>query len=418
MDILRIGGGRRLSGEVRLTAAKNAVLPIMAAALMAEGPVTLHDVPRMTDIDSMARILGALGCVVTRRERTLMIDPGSATGTVLEGKLPTQLRSSIFLLGPLLSRFRKAEAVYPGGCAIGKRPIDLHLKGLAALGAKVTESDGRVRIDGGSMHAADYALSIPSVGATENLMMAMVRLSGTSRIFNAAREPEIVDLAGFLNSMGARISGAGSAEIRIEGVKKLSGISYTPIPDRIVGGTMLCAAAITGGEILLKNACAAHLGAVIRVMRNMGMEIECGRSAIRIRTKGTLLAQSIATAPFPGFPTDLQAPMMAVLCRTEGLSRITEQMFENRFQQVDQLRRMGAEICLCDRTALIQGSRLHGANLEARDLRCGAALVLAALGAEGSSEVRGVGLIDRGYERLEAQIAALGGDIRRIRRPE
>ena len=413
MEILRIKGGRRLSGEIRLTAAKNAVLPIMAAALMAASPVMLENVPQMADIDAMSGILRALGCRVKREQRKMIIDPSAVSCAALDGELPTRLRSSIFALGPLLGRFRRAEAVYPGGCAIGKRPIDLHLKGLAALGAKVCEEDGRVRIDGRYMRADDVRLAFPSVGATENLMMAAVLLPGESRIFGAAREPEIVDLAGFLNAMGARICGAGTDEIRIEGVRRLNGIEYRPIPDRIVAGTLLSAGAITGGSVLVKDARAAHMQAVLSALQKMGASVCAENGGLRVNAALPLKPVTLSTAPFPGFPTDMQAPLMALACRAQGESRITETLFENRFQQVEPLRRMGADIRLAHRTAIIRGGRLYGAQVEARDLRCGAALALAALAAEGESELSGVHLIDRGYERLEEQLSALGADVRR-----
>lgn len=415
MEILRVNGGRRLSGTIRLTAAKNAVLPIMAAALMADSPVTLHDVPCMADIDSMGRILSSLGCAVQRHGCVLKIDPSAAGGTVLDGELPTQLRSSIFLLGPLLSRYRRAEAVYPGGCAIGKRPIDLHLNGLAALGARVTEAEGRVRIDGDGMKPACVQLDFPSVGATENLMMAAAQLPGESCIHNAAREPEIVDLANFLNAMGARIWGAGGDTIWIQGVQRLCGVEYRPIPDRIVCGTLLAAAAITRGEIAVQNARPEHMTAVMGVLRQAGAWLDICGDALLLRADERVRPVRFTTAPFPGFPTDMQAPMMAIACTAQGESYITETLFENRFQQVEPLRSMGAQIQLSQRTALVRGTRLHGARVEARDLRCGAALVLAALAAEGESEVRGVPLIDRGYERLEEQLAQLGADIWRCR---
>lgn len=413
VEILRINGGRRLSGRIRLTAAKNAVLPIMAAALLAEEPVALLDVPHMADIETMACVLQSLGCSVAWQGRTLLIDASTAVRAVLDGELPTRLRSSIFALGPLLGRFRRAEAVYPGGCAIGKRPIDLHLNGLAALGARVQEEGEAVHIDGRGMHAADVHLAFPSVGATENLMMAAVLLPGESRIIGAAREPEIVDLAGFLNAMGARIRGAGANIISIEGVGKLHGAEYRPIPDRIVAGTLLAAGAITGGTVEIENARMAHMQAVIAALADMGARIVPAESGLRLSAALPLRPVRVSTAPFPGFPTDMQAPLMALACRAQGESRITETMFENRFQHVEMLRKMGADICMAHRTAIIRGGRLHGASVEARDLRCGAALVLAALAAEGESEVAGVKLIDRGYEHLELQLCALGADIRR-----
>ena len=414
MEILRVNGGRRLSGEARLMAAKNAVLPIMAAALMADAPVTLTDVPRMGDIDSMSRVLEALGCRVERREQALSIDARDATGGCLSGELTHRLRSSIFMLGPLLGRFRRAEAAYPGGCAIGKRPIDMHLGGLAALGARVTEHDGLVSIDGGNMCAGKVHLPFPSVGATENVMMAAALLSGESHIFNAAREPEIVDLAGFLNALGADVRGAGTGCISICGVRRLGGAVYRPIPDRIVAGTLLAAAAVSGGTILLHGARAEHMEAVLAALRQMGVRVEASGDGIRMAAALPLKPVRVVTGPFPGFPTDMQAPLMALACRARGESSITETMFENRFQHVEPLRAMGAQIRLDQRTARVLGGEMRGCDVTARDLRCGAALVVAALGAEGQTDVSGVELIDRGYERLEEQLNALGADVLRI----
>lgn len=418
LEILRISGGRRLSGEVRLTAAKNAVLPIMAAALLADGPVTLMDVPHMADIERMGCILQKLGCGVRREAGTLSIDPRTLRGCALDGDPARQLRSSIFLLGPLLSCFGRAEAPYPGGCAIGERPVDLHLSGLSALGAAIDESGGRICVDGRDMRAARFELKFPSVGATENLMMAMAKLPGESRIVNAAREPEVADLAAFLNAMGARIRGAGGGEIAVEGVRRLRGIEYTPIPDRIVGGTLLCAAAVTGGEILLQNAQKAHMAALIDCLGRMGAEASAAQNGLYLRACGALRPVRVKTAPFPGFPTDLQAPVMALACTAQGESRLEETLFENRFWHVSQLRKMGARIQLEGRTARVTGGRLHGAAMEAKDLRCGAALALAALAAEGVSEVSGVEMIDRGYDDFAGMLGSLGADVRRIRRKD
>ncbi|MDO4356674.1 MAG: UDP-N-acetylglucosamine 1-carboxyvinyltransferase [Clostridia bacterium] len=417
MEILRVNGGRRLSGEAQLTAAKNAVLPIMAAALMAGAPVTLLNVPEMGDIDNMSRILEALGCRVERRGRELYIDARAAREGSLNGELSRRLRSSIFMLGPLLGRFRRAEAAYPGGCAIGKRPIDMHLSGLAALGARVSEANGLVQIDGGGMHAGDVRLPFPSVGATENVMMAAVLLPGESRIFNAAREPEIVDLAGFLNALGARVRGAGTEQISIDGVKRLDGAEYRPIPDRIVAGTLLAAAAITGGSVALPGARAEHMEAVLQALSRMGVSVRRTAAGVEAAAALPLRPIRVTTGPFPGFPTDMQAPLLALACRARGESCVTETLFENRFQHVEPLRAMGAQIRLEQRTACVTGGTLRGCPVVARDLRCGAALVVAALGASGQTDVGGVELIDRGYERLEDQLAALGADIRRLAVP-
>lgn len=416
MDQFLIRGGRKADGDVRVHSAKNAVLPLLAASVLTQESVFLENVPHLTDIEAMLGILKKLGC------RTAWGDEGVTVwgGTLECGDMPyelcRQIRSSIFLLGPLLARLGKAKVPFPGGCEIGLRPIDLHLKGLKMLGAHIYDGEGKLVCDGENMHAGDVYLDYPSVGATENVMMAAVCLKGVTTIHNAAREPEITDLARFLNRMGARIRGAGTQLVRIEGVEKLHGVSYRPIPDRIVAGTLLCAGAVTGGKVLLRGAKMGDLVPVVSKLRETGCDIrhEDGgillRAPERLRTFG-----EIRTNPHPGFPTDMQSQMVALACLSDGVSLVTENVFENRFAHVGDLCMMGADIRVSGRTAIIRGVKtLHGANVAAKDLRGGAALVLAALGARGVSEVSGVHYIDRGYENMETMLCRMNLDVMRV----
>ena len=416
MEAFRVEGGRRLEGTLRVDGAKNAVLPIMAAAVMAEGTVVLNDVPNITDAAHMAEILEILGCHVTRTGRIMTIDPTNIHNWEMPERLSKQIRSSIFLLGPILSRFRKATVTYPGGCEIGLRPIDLHLNGLRSLGVIITEECGQIFCDGSHMHAGDVHFDYPSVGATENVMMAAALLPGKTVIHNAAREPEIVDLQRFMNAMGAKVCGAGSQYIEIEGVSSLLGTEWTPIPDRIVAGTLLAAAAITGGEIELTNAPESDMVAVCSKLREMGCRIDETPGFLHIDAPARLTAfRQLQTQPHPGFPTDMQVQMLALLCVSEGTGVIVENVFENRFTHAADLNRMGAQVMCSGRMAVVRGvDKLCGARVTARDLRGGAALVLAGLRASGVTEVEGVTLIDRGYDALENQLTALGASIRRI----
>ena len=418
MEAFRVEGGRQLEGTLRVDGAKNAVLPIMAAAVMAEGTVTLHDVPQITDAAHMAEILAILGCSISRAGRTLTIDPAGIHGWEMPERLSKQIRSSIFLLGPILSRFRRATVTYPGGCEIGMRPIDLHLNGLRSLGVEITESGGQIHCDGSCMHAGDVHFDYPSVGATENVMMAAACLPGRTVIHNAAREPEIVDLQHFMNAMGAHVCGAGSQYIEIEGAASLHGAEWTPIPDRIVAGTLLAAAAITGGDIELTNAPESDMVAISSKLREMGCRIDEEPGFLHIAAPKRLTAfRQLQTQPHPGFPTDMQVQMLALLCTAEGTGVVVENVFENRFTHAADLNRMGAQVMCSGRMAVVHGvDRLCGARVTARDLRGGAALVLAGLRAEGVTEVEGVALIDRGYDAFEKQLAALGANISRIAR--
>ena len=416
MEGFRVLGGEKIEGQVRLQGAKNAVLPILAAALLPEGETVIRDCPDIRDVHAMAGILNQLGCRCDMEGDEVRIDSADLNRWEMPEGLSKQIRSSIFLLGPILGKLRRAAVTYPGGCEIGLRPIDLHLKGLRALGVKVQEDGGVIRCDGGEMHAGDVYFDYPSVGATENVMMAAALLPGVTTVHNAAREPEVEDLQGFLNAMGGNVRGAGTQVIQIEGVKKLRGVSYTPIPDRIVGGTLLCAAAVTGGEILLSNIRPADLMPVGDNLTEMCCRISREEEGLRLRAPRRLKAFScLQTQPHPGFPTDMQAQMLAAACTAEGTSVIVENVFENRLSHVADLCRLGADIRVSSRTAVVSGvDKLHGAAVTARDLRGGAALVIAALCAQGETVVENVSLIDRGYAKLENTLAGLGAKIERI----
>lgn len=416
MEGFLVRGGERLYGEMRIDAAKNAVLPILAAAVLCEGETVLTDCPRLGDVESMRGILQTLGCDTHWSGAGLHIRGDLLQNGEMPEHLSKRIRSSIFLLGPVLARLREATVVYPGGCEIGLRPIDLHLKGLRKMGVVIREEGGVLRCDGRNMHAADVHLDYPSVGATENVMMAAVLLRGRTVITNAAREPEIEDLQRFINLMGGCVRGAGSNTVVVEGVKKLHGGVYRPMPDRIAAGTYLCAAAITGGEILLRNARACDLRAVLEKLQEMGCALREEKDSIALAAPRRLKAfQQLQTQPYPGFPTDMQSQMLALSTVAQGASVIIENVFENRFMLAGDLRRMGADVRVTGRAALIQGvERLHSAKVSACDLRSGAALVLAGLKAEGETLITGIELIDRGYEKMEERLAQLGADVRRM----
>ena len=415
MQILRVEGGARLSGEAHVDSAKNAVLPLLAAAVMSEQPVTLLDTPNILDVENMLGILRRIGCTITREGAALTVNAAALEQDSLPQHLAKLLRSSIFMLGPMLGRMRHVTVTYPGGCEIGLRPIDLHLRGLRALGVKITEEGGLVHCDGENMRGGEVHFDYPSVGATENVMMAGALIPGKTVIHNAAREPEIEDLQRFMNACGAKVQGAGTDTIVIEGVKRLHGTIYRPIPDRIVAGTLLVAAAITGGEVDLRNAPAHDMVAQLSKLRDMGCRIdeEPGRIILRAPERLVSFGQ-LQTQPHPGFPTDMQAQMLAVSTVAEGVTLIMENVFENRFGHAIDLCRMGADVLVNNQMAVVRGvKRLYGTRVSARDLRGGAALVLAGLAAEGVTEVENVGLIDRGYAGLENMLAALGARITR-----
>ncbi|MEG2252388.1 MAG: UDP-N-acetylglucosamine 1-carboxyvinyltransferase [Clostridia bacterium] len=415
MDTLRIRGGRRLHGEWTVHSAKNAVLPIMAASILTGKPTALENCPNLSDIAYMGDILRMLGCGVQASEGALVIDPQGLCRYEMPDELAKKIRSSIFLMGPILARFRRATVTFPGGCEIGMRPIDLHLSGLKQLGVRIVEERGVIHCDGRQMRAGAVHFDYPSVGATENVMMAAVLLNGVTRLHNVAREPEIVDLQQFLNRMGAKVSGAGTHTISVEGVAELRGVCYTPMPDRIVAGTLLAAAAITGGAVKLRNVLCCDLCAVFAKLREMGCEINEQETSVTLSAPERLTAfAQLQTQPHPGFPTDMQVQMLALATIAKGTSVVVENVFENRFTHAGDLNRMGANVMVNGRMAIVQGvEALYGACVTARDLRGGAALTLAGLGARGETIVERAELIDRGYEKLEDMLSALNADVRR-----
>ncbi len=418
MGTIHIEGKRPLAGSVRASGAKNAVLPMLAATVLTKHSCLIHDAPFLKDVRVMSEILGSLGASIRHEESpqggSLWIDPSGISSFEVGEVLTREMRSSIFLMGSLLGRLGRVRVAYPGGCDLGPRPIDLHLRGLCALGARLKESHGYIEAEAPRLSGQEVHLDFPSVGATENIMMAAVLAEGVTTIRNAAKEPEIVDLQNFLNGLGARIKGAGTDVIRVEGVQELDGNEYWVIPDRIEVGTFMAAAAITGGDICIENSIPEHMDSVAAKMREAGARIDERGAAIRVRGPERLRALDLKTLPYPGFPTDMQPQMMAALCTAFGTSVITETIFESRFKHVEELRRMGAHVSVEGRTALVKGvPSLSGAVVEATNLRGGAAVVLAGLAAEGNTVVKGVCHIDRGYERLEAKLRCLGAAITR-----
>lgn len=417
MDKLVITGGNRLSGRVRISGAKNAVLPIIAAALLAQTPSTLTEIPDLDDVRTISDVLSYLGAKVTRRKAgELHIDSADVNRSEAPYELVRKMRASFLIMGPLLARRGYAKISLPGGCAIGTRPIDLHLKGFEALGAEITLGHGA--IEARAVHGLTGAriyLDFPSVGATENIMMAACLAKGQTVLENPAEEPEIVDLATYLNSMGAKIRGAGTNVIRIDGVESLHGAEHTVIPDRIEAGTYMVAAAITDGDVTLDNVVVEHLKPVIAKLKEAGVGIEEGEDSVRVWGTGRRRAVDIKTLPYPGFPTDMQAQFMALMTVTSGTSIITETVFENRFMHVDELKRMGANIKIEGRSAVVEGvPNLTGCPVKATDLRAGAALVIAGLVAEGQTEIGCIHHIDRGYEDLVGKFRQLGAQIERV----
>ncbi len=415
MDRILIRGGAPLRGQVHIRGSKNSTLPLMAACILAEAPCELHNVPCLHDVFTMDKLLSAMGMTIEFTGRYLTLDASDMGEPLAPYDLVRKMRASFFVLGPLLARYGQAKVSLPGGCAIGTRPVDIHLKGLEALGAHVSIEDGYV-LAKGPLKGADITLDFPSVGATENLMMAATRADGVTRISNAAREPEIADLGHFLNSLGAQISGAGTDLITIVGVDELGGGQHTVIPDRVEAGTFLLAGLATHGDVTAQNANADHLSSFLNKLRGTGGEIEIHANRIRVAAPNGLRAVDVTTQPYPGFPTDLQAQMMAMLCVAEGASVIKETVFENRFMQVGELVRMGADIEVDSNAAVVRGvNNLRGAPVMASDLRASAALIVAGLSAtKGETAIHRVYHIDRGYERIEERLSALGADIERI----
>jgi UDP-N-acetylglucosamine 1-carboxyvinyltransferase len=415
VDAFEIRGGRPLVGETEVYGAKNAALPILAATVMAEDTCVVDGVPDLEDVKVMIDILRLLGAKVERSGDAVTVHPQDISSTNVPAAHMRKMRSSIFLMGPLLARFGEVRVSKPGGCVIGQRPIDFHLRGMRALGAQVEEQHGSVRCTASRLFGTSITLDFPSVGATENLIMAAALADGVTVIENAAREPEIVDLANFLNSCGADIRGAGEDTIYVQGVHHLHGARYKIIPDRIVAGTILIAAAVTRGRVTLAHANPAHLGALLAKLRETGVRVDAGRDIITVESSAKLQAVDVRTAPYPGFPTDLQAPFMAALTVAEGTSVIRENVFEARFKHVTELCRMGADVSVDLHTAVVRGvDKLSAAPVEATDLRGGAALVIAGLIAEGTTRVEGLHHVDRGYQQFDVYLRDLGADITRV----
>jgi UDP-N-acetylglucosamine 1-carboxyvinyltransferase len=412
---LRIEGGVPLKGEVAVSAAKNAALPAMAAALLTSGSVTLANVPDLGDIRTMLNLLQTLGAGVTRRGREATLTVERITSDLAPYELVSTMRASVLVLGPLVARHGSARVALPGGCAIGVRPIDQHLKGLAALGADIAIENGYVVARARRLEGARIATDLVTVTGTENLMMAAALAEGTTVIENAAREPEVGDLATLLTAMGARLHGVGTDRIEIEGVRELHGAVHRVVPDRIEAGTLLVAGAITGGDVRVTDMVPAHLAAVLTKLEECGLAVEVGPSWVRVRAGGRPRPTDIVTSPFPGFPTDMQAQLMTLLGLADGQSKLTETIFENRYMHVAELARMGARITTEGSVAIIRGVRAYqGAPVMASDLRASAALVLAGVAARGCTEVSRIYHLDRGYERLESKLGALGARIERL----
>jgi len=417
VDKLQIRGGVALDGEVRISGAKNATLPILAGALLADGPVTIGNVPHLQDVTTMIELLGRMGASVTVDERMrIEVDPRTTRETFAPYELVKTMRAAILVLGPLVARYGAADVSLPGGCAIGARPVNIHVAGLQAMGAEVHIENGYIKARAGRLRGARIVLETVTVTGTENLMMAAVLAEGRTILENAAREPEIVDLALFLNAMGARVSGQGTDTIVIDGVTSLHGASYDVLPDRIEAGTYLVAGAITGGRVRARGACAEHLDAVLAKLEEAGATVTRGDNFIEVDMRGRRpRAVDIRTAPHPGFPTDMQAQFAALNTVAEGVGTIVETIFENRFMHMLEMRRMGAEIRLEGNTAIIKGvARLTAAPVMATDLRASASLVLAGLVADGTTEIERIYHIDRGYECIEEKLQGLGAQIRRI----
>ncbi|HEY4600810.1 MAG TPA: UDP-N-acetylglucosamine 1-carboxyvinyltransferase [Cerasibacillus sp.] len=417
MEKIIVKGGKVLNGTVKVEGAKNAVLPVLAASLLpSKGTSIIHGVPVLADVYTINEVLRNLHADVTFENNTVTVDASKRLLTEAPFEYVRQMRASVLVLGPLLSRYGHAKVAMPGGCAIGSRPIDLHLKGFEAMGAEIHVGNGYVeaKVDG-RLKGAKIYLDMPSVGATENIIMAAALAEGQTIIENCAKEPEIIDLANFLNKMGAKIVGAGTETIRIDGVEELHGAEHTVIPDRIEAGTFMVAAAITGGNVFVENAMSEHLRPVIAKLREMGVTVHEKDNGIQVIGTGQLKATDIKTLPYPGFPTDMQSQMMALMLCAEGTSVITETVFENRFMHVEEFRRMNAQMKIEGRSVIIEGpSKLQGAEVAATDLRAAAALILAGLAAENYTRVTELKHLDRGYVDFVEKLSALGADIVRV----
>lgn len=418
MSVYVVNGGRTLSGEVKVQGSKNSALPILAATLLCGGECVLYNCPRLSDVEASLAILRYIGCKARREDSTLIVDTGSVTRCEIPPELMHRMRSSIIFLGAMIARFDRVRMSFPGGCELGPRPIDLHLSALREMGVIINEEHGELdcRLDD-CLHGADISLPIPSVGATENIMIAAASAEGVTTISNAAREPEIVDLADFLNACGAKINGAGGSTVVIEGTDDLRPACHAIIPDRIVAATLMSAAAVTGSDISFTGIIPSHLESVLPVFRDSGCEIDiknggrlCFSAPYRLNAP-----KLIRTMPYPGFPTDAQAPVMSMSSVADGMTVFVENMFLSRYSHVSELCRLGADIRVEGKVAVVDGvRRLLSANVRARDLRGAAALVTAALCAEGTSEISGIEYLERGYEDLELVLSSLGADIKKI----
>jgi len=415
MSMLVVEGGKRLEGGVYVHGAKNAALPILAATILGKGVSIVRNCPDISDVDAAVNILNYLGCISFRSGDAVVVDSSGICRWDIPEDMMREMRSSVMFIGPILARCGRADVTYPGGCELGPRPIDLHLKAFEKLSARVDERHGRINCRAPRIKGSEISLDMPSVGATENIMLAAATAKGTTVIHNAAQEPEIVDLQGFLNCMGAKISGGGTNVITIEGVPDLTGCEYSVIPDRIEAITYMAAAAATGGRLVINNIIPDHIQSVVSVMQTGGCDVIAGRSKIEIIAPDRMKSvEYIRTMPYPGFPTDAQAIVMAALATADGVSVFSENIFSGRFKHVAPLVMMGANIITEGRTAVVRGvESLYGANVKAEDLRGAASLVVAALGAEGESRISGINFLDRGYCRLENALSQVGADIYR-----
>ena len=414
MDKYIIQGLNPLKGEIKVGGSKNAALPIIAASLLADSEVVLEDIPRLRDVTNLCSIIEDMGAKVIRDKNRIEIDPRLVSKTEADHELARKLRASYYILGVMLAKSGHARTTLPGGCNIGNRPIDLHLKGFRALGAEVNLDHGVVDVKADKLTGAEIYLDYPSVGATINIMIAASRADGKTIIENAAREPEIVDLANFLTVMGANIKGVGTDIIKIEGVDEMHGVEHRIIPDRIEAGTYMIASAITGGDVYVRNVLTEHVKPLIAKMHEMGITVEEDIAGVKVKADEKLKAVDVKTLPYPGFPTDMQSQMMALLTQADETSLIIETVWENRFMHVDELQRMGADIKIDGHSALIKPGRLTGAEVRATDLRAGAALILAGLAAEGQTEVKDIYHVERGYENIEERLRGVGASINKV----
>lgn len=419
MQYYLVEGGKPLHGSIPISGAKNSVLPILAATLLTGGRTILHNCPDLRDVRSALEILEHLGCRTRRQDSDILVDSSGASRWDVPHALMREMRSSVIFLGPILARFGKARLSLPGGCEIGQRPIDLHLAALRRLGAEIREEGGDILCRAGDLRGREIILSFPSVGATENAMLTACACSGVTRIINAAREPEIADLQAFLQKAGADIGGSGESVITVSGGMPRRDVEHTILPDRIETATYLCAAAACGGEVTLTENQPEQVGTVLQCLSEAGCTVRtAGRSITLLAPERLGHIAQVRTMPYPGFPTDAQAPLMAAACTGQGASVFLETIFENRYRHVSELARMGADIRVSGRTALVNGAALHGASVRCTDLRGGAALVIAALAARGESRIEDITHIDRGYEHLAEKLTALGGSIRRLEEPD